>query len=495
MDPPPPVNPPFYYGSEPQYLHQPEMSSNADPAAPPMKATPSSSGSFSDDAGYFDYRSTPDQLGGMNSSMIPIESGWSTQHNAWSKMEDTHSFSSSYDVDVPKEQLAIPDMFWQPSGSMGIPDQTGNTKKEVPFQEFEPQLPMEDFSYSSWASYPWNSHNNPDPWADSYGIGTDYDYSNAGYYDSRSNISRQHAYNQEAEPLMTELLPADYLQQPHLSQPIQSSPVAAGVTTHIPTVPAFPITTNPEAPSISNISGYQSTTFHVCDGNPGTNTSLINPVHPDNNIINNMTSNLQPVTQMSVTSLSYPQPQFTAPNPINTNLQSDDARNSLLVEWKRSGLSYKDIKRLGKFKEAESTLRGRFRTLTKAKEQRVRKPKWQEKDVSFNFRLPYCNFDLLIKIHTEKTTSESYPEPAPLPPWSHSKPSDSNEHPGHTLGASSTQSHPDSVPNNQLGQIPTQPPKVSWKKVSEYIFAHGGSYEFGNATCKKKWCEIHGISI
>lgn len=40
-----------------------------------------------------------------------------------------------------------------------------------------------------------------------------------------------------------------------------------------------------------------------------------------------------------------------------------------------------------------------------------------------------------------------------------------------------------------------QPPKVSWKKVAQYIGGHGGSYQFGNATCKKKWCEIHGIKI
>jgi hypothetical protein len=40
-----------------------------------------------------------------------------------------------------------------------------------------------------------------------------------------------------------------------------------------------------------------------------------------------------------------------------------------------------------------------------------------------------------------------------------------------------------------------QPPKVSWKKVAEYIWSHGGSYYFGNATCKKKWCEIHDVKL
>lgn len=36
-------------------------------------------------------------------------------------------------------------------------------------------------------------------------------------------------------------------------------------------------------------------------------------------------------------------------------------------------------------------------------------------------------------------------------------------------------------------------PKVSWKKVAQHIWSHGGSYHFGNATCKKKWCEINNI--
>jgi hypothetical protein len=61
---------------------------------------------------------------------------------------------------------------------------------------------------------------------------------------------------------------------------------------------------------------------------------------------------------------------------------TNDVKNALLIEYKRQGLSYKDIKRIAGFKEAESTLRGRFRTLTKSKEQRVRKPQWHEKDVS-----------------------------------------------------------------------------------------------------------------
>lgn len=60
-----------------------------------------------------------------------------------------------------------------------------------------------------------------------------------------------------------------------------------------------------------------------------------------------------------------------------------ESQNQFLVESRLAGMSYRDIRRLGKFEEAESTLRGRYRALTKTKEQRVRKPQWDEKDVSF----------------------------------------------------------------------------------------------------------------
>ncbi|KAE8140990.1 hypothetical protein BDV38DRAFT_268724 [Aspergillus pseudotamarii] len=129
-----------------------------------------------------------------------------------------------------------------------------------------------------------------------------------------------------------------------------------------------------------------------------------------------------------------------------------DGRDAFLVECKRRGLSYKDIKRIGGFKEAESTLRGRFRTLTKSKAQRVRKPQWQEKDISL-----LCQ---AVKACIEDDK----------------------------------QSRSD---NGSSCRPPTtsQPPKVSWKRVAQYIWTHGGSYHFGNATCKKKWCEIHGVKL
>ena len=57
-------------------------------------------------------------------------------------------------------------------------------------------------------------------------------------------------------------------------------------------------------------------------------------------------------------------------------------RDELLIRLRQAGLSYKDIKERGHYRDAESTLRGRFRTLTKRKEERVRKPQWHKRDVS-----------------------------------------------------------------------------------------------------------------
>jgi len=59
-----------------------------------------------------------------------------------------------------------------------------------------------------------------------------------------------------------------------------------------------------------------------------------------------------------------------------------NARDEILLHYRNSGLSYKEIKNRGGFTEAESTLRGRMRVLSKPKHERVRKPKWYSKDVS-----------------------------------------------------------------------------------------------------------------
>ncbi|RKF57727.1 hypothetical protein OnM2_072014 [Erysiphe neolycopersici] len=106
------------------------------------------------------------------------------------------------------------------------------------------------------------------------------------------------------------------------------------------------------------------------------------------------------------------------------------AKDEFLIQKRRAGMSYKDIRLEGGYTEAESTLRGRFRTLTKPKSARVRKPEWSDKDT-----------DLLRQAV-------------------------------HQL-----------APRGSGSKIP-------WKKVAEYIVEHGGSYHFGNSTCRKRWDEL-----
>ncbi|KAL2753048.1 hypothetical protein ACRALDRAFT_1072802 [Sodiomyces alcalophilus JCM 7366] len=108
------------------------------------------------------------------------------------------------------------------------------------------------------------------------------------------------------------------------------------------------------------------------------------------------------------------------------------ARDEFLLVSKRKGMTYREIRAAGGFTEAESTLRGRYRTLTKSREERVRKPEWSEKDIE------------LLKKAVRKFTRGMGPEAA----------------------------------------------KVPWKQVAEYIHQKGGSYLFGNATCRKKWDEL-----
>lgn len=63
--------------------------------------------------------------------------------------------------------------------------------------------------------------------------------------------------------------------------------------------------------------------------------------------------------------------------------------DQILLEGKRAGLTYKEIRRKMHTKVAESTLRGRYRSLTKARRDRVRKPVWTENDVRFHFPISF----------------------------------------------------------------------------------------------------------
>jgi hypothetical protein len=58
-----------------------------------------------------------------------------------------------------------------------------------------------------------------------------------------------------------------------------------------------------------------------------------------------------------------------------------ERRDQYLLDRREEGYTYKDIKLMGNFSEAESTLRGRVRVLTKDRSERVRRPVWTENDV------------------------------------------------------------------------------------------------------------------
>ncbi|KAG9553694.1 hypothetical protein KCU71_g13092, partial [Aureobasidium melanogenum] len=124
-------------------------------------------------------------------------------------------------------------------------------------------------------------------------------------------------------------------------------------------------------------------------------------------------------------------------------------RDEYLQEARRRGLSYKEIKRRGGFTEAESTLRGRIRILSKPKEMRVRKPQWNRSDIM-----------LLIEAveHFSDASQDS-----------------------------------SSRKSNVRRRGTTN--KLPWKKVAEWMLSHGASYPFAGATCAKKWEQIHEMSF
>lgn len=66
------------------------------------------------------------------------------------------------------------------------------------------------------------------------------------------------------------------------------------------------------------------------------------------------------------------------------------AKDEFLLACRAKGMTYREIKQKGNMTEAESTLRGRHRVLTKNKGERLRSPKWTEKDVSLPISFLYC---------------------------------------------------------------------------------------------------------
>jgi hypothetical protein len=101
------------------------------------------------------------------------------------------------------------------------------------------------------------------------------------------------------------------------------------------------------------------------------------------------------------------QPELSSSSASNTP-RLIDSNDELLIRCRKSGMTYKEIRKVGKFKEAESTLRGRHRTLTKEKNARVRKPEWKDNDVSIS-NTKLCH-DAVILIAADLPPQGSSPQ-------------------------------------------------------------------------------------
>ncbi|KAB5515499.1 hypothetical protein GE09DRAFT_1196016 [Coniochaeta sp. 2T2.1] len=127
--------------------------------------------------------------------------------------------------------------------------------------------------------------------------------------------------------------------------------------------------------------------------------------------------------------------------PITEENAHMSEKDRLLIHLKEQGMGYKDIQKTGGFTEAVSTLRGRYRTLTKPREARVRKPAWSACDLRL--------LEQAVRAYTHDSSSSS-------------------------------------------SDLRTA--KIPWMRVAAYIADNGG-YHFGNSTCRKRWDELYAAEV
>ncbi|KAJ5591848.1 uncharacterized protein N7459_002217 [Penicillium hispanicum] len=405
-------------GYLPEQLGQPPqiiMSSwNSDlVAAPPMKTTLSSSDSSNEESRFGSLESIDGSLHAATSASLGLvhqtpvsSSGWDTKHSFISATEETPSTSSSFSfMDIPPDEPAVDynPLFYTPTPGDHTLDKTISLPND-----------NQPFTHPSITDWTLSMRNNPESWQQSF--------NSENTANDPAWAAAEHLANGWSFP---EAIPTTGLDIPAMSTYEPFDTIQAPSINH-----CYPLGP-PSTPTTSESDPEHTTAITLAQH------QLQAPTH----------HRYQAFTTNSLPSPSDTLLQPTAPPShdaaINASLHYTDTRNAFLIECKQRGLSYRDIKRIGGFKEAESTLRGRFRTLTKAKDQRVRKPKWLDTDIKL-----LCE---AVNIFSKGTAA--------------------------------------------CALYALQPPKVSWKKVAQYICAHGGSYQFGNATCKKKWCEIHDIKL
>ncbi|EEU39867.1 uncharacterized protein NECHADRAFT_79518 [Fusarium vanettenii 77-13-4] len=120
------------------------------------------------------------------------------------------------------------------------------------------------------------------------------------------------------------------------------------------------------------------------------------------------------------------------PRPDGTRASKD----RYLLDRRADGYTYKEIKEAGGFSEAEPTLRGRWRTLTKDPQHRLRSPTWKYNDIVLLRKVTYDWF----------TANKLTPESGVRPPW---------------------------------------------KILAQQMFDRGASYHFGSGTISKKFADVY----
>lgn len=140
------------------------------------------------------------------------------------------------------------------------------------------------------------------------------------------------------------------------------------------------------------------------------------------------------------------------------------ASDKKLVAWRRQGISYKEILELGHFKEKESTLRGRYRTLTRPAADRPRNPQWAKGDVSISIMVDFVHFP-------HRLISPSPQVQALL---------------------LAVERHLDTVRQNtkKSRNVGALMHKIPWAKVANDMCELGAQRRFAPKTCHKKWQQV-----
>ena len=148
-------------------------------------------------------------------------------------------------------------------------------------------------------------------------------------------------------------------------------------------------------PTYENATQYSSDTSYSQDSSPSASPWLppgytmslaavpFRPRHPQTSAYH--PSSYGPAGWNGTRPLVPSQTQLQARFPIARTVDAQAERKAddeILLDGKKDGLTYKEIRKKLHVKCAESTLRGRYRSLTKARKDRVRKPVWRRIDVS-----------------------------------------------------------------------------------------------------------------